>query len=86
MTTPEQREIRQLKARLKKLSAAVVVCLEAFDREMKKPPSPERGSRIARICNALELENDGVLHFALSMSFPQIKAFKKKTIKGSEAK
>jgi hypothetical protein len=81
MLTQDQREIRKLKLRLKELSGFVAVAIEAIDRQMKNPSSPERGSKIAKIFNALELKNDSTLHSTLGLTFPQMKAFKKKLIK-----
>jgi len=37
----------------------------AIDTEMKKPVSLDRGERLARICNALDMEKDLIRHFTL---------------------
>lgn len=54
----ERRKNRDLKKHLKDLTATVSCCLVTLDAEMAKPSSPERGGRIARISNALNLQND----------------------------
>lgn len=81
MLTPEQREIRKLKAAMRELSMTVAACLEALDRQMRQPSTVERGKNIAKICNVLELQNDSVLHSTLHYTFPQMKVMKKKAIK-----
>jgi hypothetical protein len=48
---------------------------------MKNPSSEERGKRIARAVNILDLENDHCMHFALDMSFDKINAVKNKAKK-----
>ena len=66
MTTIEPGKI--LKA-LKNLSKVVTICVNAIDAEMNKPASGMRGSRIAKICNALEMENEKVRYFSLGENY-----------------
>lgn len=44
----------------------------AMDKEMKKPSTPERGRRIARLTNALTIQNQKALRFGLGYSFKKI--------------
>lgn len=64
-----EREARRLRATLKRLSDQVSVALNAIDSEMKQPPSSVRGSRMAKICNALEMANDRVRYNELGVDF-----------------
>jgi len=59
----------ELKRYLESLTNAVGLCLKAFDTEMGKPSDIERGKRIAKICNALELENDQARYFGLGIDY-----------------
>lgn len=61
----EKRDNRELKKHLRDLTDAVKVCLQALDDEMVRPPSEARGSRIAKISNALNLQNDIARRFGL---------------------
>lgn len=60
---------------LRELVATVEVAIKALDAEMKLPPSHERGQRIAKICNYLELNKDAARRFGLA---PPKKAKRKK--------
>lgn len=62
---PKVREARELKKHLRDLTNTVTQCLAAYDAEMAKPSSPERGGRIAKISNALNLQNDIARRFGL---------------------
>lgn len=63
MNEPTIRDVmRQLRERtkyLRNLTVQVEQFLALMDSEMKKPSDAERGRRIARACNALEMANDG---------------------------
>lgn len=59
------RQARELRKHLRDLTATVKICLEHLDAEMAKPSSPERGGKIARISNALNLQNDIARRFGL---------------------
>lgn len=59
-----KRENRKLKEQTKKLTQTAVIVIEGLDWLMTETPiTPERGSRIARLSNLLDFENDGVMHF-----------------------
>ena len=59
------RELRHAKKYLRELTRAVTQALAALDAEMKKPSTNERGQRIAKISNFLELQNDLAKRFGL---------------------
>lgn len=67
--TADQKEDREDRKALRELSSAVTFALNAIDAEMKLPPSPERGGRIAKIMNALDMANDKVRYFRLGVDF-----------------
>lgn len=60
-----KRALRDTRRHLRALTAAVRAFLVALDAEMAKPASPERGRRVARLANDLDLANDAALHFGL---------------------
>lgn len=60
-----KRELRLLRRELSDLVTQVAICCRCLDDEMKKPASPERGGRIAKITNALEMQKDSARHFGL---------------------
>lgn len=68
MITPEQHQIRALRRHLRDLTAVVAQAIAALDTEMKQPSTLERGKRVARVCNALEMANDRARHFGLGQS------------------
>lgn len=55
----EKQSAKYLKA-LNLLAANVAVFIMELDIEMRKPSTPERGARIAKLSNALEMSNDRV--------------------------
>lgn len=61
----EKRKVRELTKHLRDLTATVKICLSSLDAEMAKPSSSERGGKIARISNALNLQNDIARRFGL---------------------
>ena len=67
---------------LKQLTDAVLQCLEAIDTEMKLPSTHERGQRIAKICNALEIANDLARRFGLGIGYRKDKKRIEKTPRG----
>jgi hypothetical protein len=75
-----KQENRHLKSSLRNLVAVSTAVLSALDAEMTKPSDLERGKRIAKICNALEMEKDRARFFALDIDFRTGKK-RKKTIK-----
>lgn len=56
---------RELKRQLRELTKAVSACLAAIGSEMARPSTPERGKRIAAVCNHLNLQNDMAKRFGL---------------------
>lgn len=60
-----RRQAREVKKYLAALTKTVQRAIEAIDAEMLKPNSFERGKRIAKITNVLELQNDMALRFGL---------------------
>lgn len=61
----EKRKTRELRKHLRDLTETVRRCLIALDAEMKEPSTVQRGSRIAAISNALNLQNDIARRFGL---------------------
>lgn len=60
-----RRERTDLRIHLRDLTHAVSRAISALDAEMALPPGPERGKRVARICNALQLAKDRASRFSL---------------------
>ena len=79
---------KTVKRELKALLDVTRKVMDAVDAEMKKPSSPERGQRIAKIMNALNFQYDSARHFGLGESLRTDKRRRKPTItitnKGSE--
>jgi hypothetical protein len=73
MMTDDAKKARDLRRHLRDLTAAVAAHLEAIDREMQGPSSFDRGSRIAALCNRLELANDMARRFGLGVRLSKIK-------------
>ncbi|MDE2096353.1 MAG: hypothetical protein KGL39_03840 [Patescibacteria group bacterium] len=65
---PSAKEYRRF---LINLSAATDQAIMLIDQAMKGPSTLDRGKTIARIMNALQLENDIVKRFALARSKPK---------------
>ena len=59
------KKIRELKKYLKQLTEVVDKVIDALDGEMNMSSSADRGKRIARLINRLELANDNAKHFGL---------------------
>ena len=66
MTTKEERKLRK---HLKRLTNDILLFLDALDKEMKKPSTSERGKRIAKLCNSMDMENDEARYFGLGVDF-----------------
>jgi hypothetical protein len=47
------------------LTQAVAAAIKAFDEVAKEPQSVERGRKLAKIMNLLEMSNDSARHFGL---------------------
>ena len=69
--------MNQEKQYLINLTSTVAKGLTAIDRIMKKPASVDRGRRIAKVCNALDIANDAAMHFCLNYDFEKINKIKK---------
>src|SRR4051812_15856474 len=67
-----KRDARKFKKALDELTVAVSQHIALLDAEMDKPSDQERGRRIAKICNTLDMANDSVLHITLNQSFQSI--------------
>ena len=65
----QQKETKKLKKYLKDLTVNVRMCLAAIDKEMEKPSDENRGKRIAKICNTLEMANDEARYFGIGIDY-----------------
>jgi hypothetical protein len=65
---PTRRE-RELKKYLRDLTDAVRLHVQLLDEEMLRPADHERGKRVARLSNDLELVNDRARYFALGVDY-----------------
>lgn len=65
----QKRDARNLRTNLKALTDHVMRHLVWLDAEMKKPESPERGTQIAKLANALEIANDAARYHGLGINF-----------------
>ena len=54
---------------LKKLTETVKAFIARLDELMSQPSTVERGQRIAKICNALEMTNDSIRYGSLGIDF-----------------
>ncbi len=61
-------EARHFKSHLRGLTRAVASAIAAFDQVSAEPQSVERGKKLAKIMNLLELSNDSARHFGLGES------------------
>ena len=66
------RQLRKARQDLRALTHAVSLALAHFDHLLAQPESHGRGKHLARVVNALDIANDGALHFGLDQSFPTI--------------
>lgn len=64
-----QAEVRKLNSHLKNLTTTVSHYLVLIDAEMKKPSDGERGKRISKLTNALEMANDQARYFGLGIDW-----------------
>jgi hypothetical protein len=89
--TPEEKrkylDLRQECIKLRKELESLCTTTGAFlfylDKEMLKPSDMERGKRIAKLCNALQIQNDIAMHIVLKIPF---KSKKWKRMTGKEVK
>lgn len=75
---PSLHAVNKYEARLKELTITIIDCLEALEITMREPESSQRGSRIAKISNALQFANDAAMHITLGMEFTAMTALKNK--------
>ena len=68
MLTPEK-QLKSMHKAFKVYSGFVKDVIVLVDDEMKKPSSPERGSRIAKLMNQLSLQTDSVRRFTLDLDW-----------------
>jgi hypothetical protein len=65
MNTIPLKDHRKMLKVFNNLSDGVKTFLAVLDEEMKKPSSYERGVRIAKLCNEMEMFNDRIRMFTL---------------------
>jgi len=75
--TKEEREVRRYRKYLTDLTRSVRVFLHLLDEEMKTPSSVDRGKRIAKLANDLNLKNDEARYFGLGIDYRKDKPLKK---------
>lgn len=63
-----QRAASHYRRELRTLTESVTVFLARLDTLMQEPSTVERGRRIAKLCNAMELINDQVRHRSLGIN------------------
>lgn len=68
-TSIEERQARKCRKELKHLTDQVQAFIILVDHEMKKPSTSERGSRIADLCNKLQMQNDVARRFTLGLDW-----------------
>jgi len=66
------------KKQLISLTKTVAQFIAALDRVMKEESTVERGKKIAKLNNALELENDKAMYFGLGYGWRKIGNIKKR--------
>jgi hypothetical protein len=83
-----QKEARELRKQLESLAKAVMTYLAHLDVLMKEPSTEERGRKIARLCNALDMENDRARYFSLGVDYrtdtERKKKFREELFKGED--
>lgn len=65
---------------LVELTKDVAAFIKIMDSLIQSPSTPERGKRIARAVNQMEILNDSALHFGLGMSFRRINTMKERLV------
>lgn len=81
-----KRENRAMKARLKHLTQTAAIAIEGIDWLMTETPAtPERGARVARLLNLLDLENDGAMHFSCKVPLDNLKSVHQKARRWAQA-
>ena len=59
------------------LTKSVAQCLSRLDCIMREESTIERGKKIAKLSNFLEMENDSAMHFGLDYGWRKINNIKK---------
>jgi len=60
-----RKEARKTRKALESLTTQVRAFIVQLDTEMQQPSSVERGGRVSKLLNALEMANDSARYFAL---------------------
>lgn len=68
-----KRDVRELRRYLRSMVVSSKNAIAMLDAEMKKPSDMDRGKRIARITNGLELATDMALRFGLKETLNKAK-------------
>ena len=68
-----EKEARKYRTALRELTRSTASFIAAMDKIMKEPSTPERGQKIAKALNWIQMQNDSALHFTLGYSWPTIK-------------
>jgi len=63
----DRKRLRVVERDLKLLTKSISSLVKLIDAEMGKPSTQERGERIARWLNSIELQNDQIRHFTLGI-------------------
>jgi len=78
-------EAKHFKRHLKTLTDAVTQIVAGFDAIAKEPESPERGKKLAKLVNLLEMQNDSARYFGLGIDFRTDKKRKAKRADSSRS-
>ena len=66
---PPEKELKAMHKAFKTYTSFVKDVIVLVDDEMRKPSSPERGSRIAKLMNQLSIQTDSVRRFTLELDW-----------------
>lgn len=70
------REIREQQKHFKILGTQIIAFLAQMDVVMHGPSTPERGSKIGKLCGDLEMANDIAMRFGLGLQRKGVKLTK----------
>lgn len=70
------REIREQKRQFKILGMQVIAFLAQMDVVMQGASTPERGSKVGKLCGDLEMANDAAMRFGLGLQRKGVKLTK----------
>lgn len=65
----ERRRVRDLKRHLTALTTITLTFLEGLDAVMREPSSPDRGAKVAKLSNFLDMANDRARYHGLGINF-----------------